>query len=85
MEEMDEQDISKGKSPYNDNLGIGGAEEYTPPSRPIDDNGDNDNDKNGIFESLLAIQLLILKTYLTDAQRFTIYTPHEPVGCRFQI
>jgi hypothetical protein len=48
---MNEQDISKGKSPYNESLEIDDAEEHTAPSRPLDDNGDNDNDKKGIFDS----------------------------------
>jgi hypothetical protein len=78
----DEQDGAKSKSPYNDSLEIAYTEEHTP--RSINDNDDNDNDKNGRFESLPTIRLLTLKPYSKDAQRVTIYTLPEPVGCRFR-
>jgi len=56
MEEIDKQDISNGKSPYDEILEMGGSQEHGSPSQPLDDNDDNDNDKKGIFNSLLAIQ-----------------------------
>jgi hypothetical protein len=72
---MDEQDISKGKSPYNESLEMDGAEEHTSPSRPLDDNDDNDNDKKGIFDSLLAIQLLTFEGLLNGCP--TIHDIHS--------
>ncbi|KAE9376051.1 hypothetical protein N431DRAFT_543398 [Stipitochalara longipes BDJ] len=78
MEEIDEQDISKGKTPYNESFEIGGAEEDTPPPRPLDDHDDNDNDKKGLLNrcptihdihssraSWLSISVLMLSIYST--------------------
>ena len=56
MEEIDEQDISKSKSPHDEILEMDGSQEHSLPSRPLDDNDYNDNDKKGIFNSLAAIQ-----------------------------